>query len=263
MRRASLTKWAGENGAFPGERLPSRVQRWVEALPPRRHRVLVYGPARRANQVSFLPALMGSEEIARAQQLSRDRPSPPPFRILSVGRLDAVKGFALALRGLGRLAQRRPDLEWRYTLVGDGPEKEALRELAAREGITERIRFAGAKSFAEVQEEYAGAHLSIMPGVQEGWPKTIAESWAHGVFPLAARAGLVPWILGEPGRGILFDPSAEGLAASLEVGMEMPSRPLPQDLRRLAADLSLESFRDRLEQILAGDYALSRVDGPR
>ena len=46
LRRRSITKWAGENGAYRGERIPSRLNRWAERVLPKGHVVLVYGPPR-------------------------------------------------------------------------------------------------------------------------------------------------------------------------------------------------------------------------
>lgn len=259
LGRPSLTKWAGENGAYSGERLPSRFERWFQGLPSRRHHVLVYGPARRPHQIEFLPALMSSRELEDARRIGGSRTWAEPWALLSVGRLEAVKGFDLAIRGLGQLLRDRPDIDWNYTLIGDGSAAEALRGLARDEGLGERIRFLGALPFADVQRYQAGAHVAIMPGTKEGWPKVIAEAWAHGTVPVAARAGLVPSILGQADAGRVFEPNPLGLSQCLA---ELLSR--PNELRALslagparAAELSLERFGQRLRDVLVERYGLA------
>ena len=251
MGRPSVTKWAGLFDAFPGELLTEKTQRWLESRPGRRNVVLVYGPATRAHVVSFLPALMSGDELARGRELAASRVPPPPWRLLSVGRLYWDKGFDLALRGVAELRRLRPDLAFSYTLVGDGPEREALRALVSGLGVEGCVVFAGALPFEQVQPLYAASHVTVMPGVMEGWPKVIAEAWAHGCLPVAASAGLAPWILKEAGAGVLFEPTPEGLASALarvldgQVAIDPAMR-----LMERARGLSLEAFRDRLVEVL-------------
>lgn len=249
-RRTSITKWAGYFGAFEGERLPSRVERRLAARD--RWPVLVYGPSSHAHLVSFSPALMTREELDRAAQLGRGRTWSPPWRMLSVGRLLPVKGFDLALAGLARLRAERPELDWRYTLVGDGPAAADLRGMAEQSGISDRVTFTGALPFESVQEHYGAAHLVIMPGVKEGWPKPVAEAWAHGAVPVAAAAGIVPWIIAEGGVGATFDPEPQALAGALAGLITQPDR-LARDAERGYAavqQLSLEQFAANLERVL-------------
>lgn len=254
--RPSITKWAGENGSYPGERLPSRADRRLQAIPSRHHPVLVYGPARAHHQISFLPALMTADELRRAQELTAMRRFAPPWRILSVGRLTPVKGFDLAIRGLAALLRDHPNIPWGYTLVGEGESRRNLERLAAECGIADRVTFTGALPFDEVQTLYASSHVALMPGVKEGWPKIIAEAWAHGVVPVAAAAGLVPWILREPDAGVPFEPTPERLAAAVARVLSDPAAWAGHAARmpRRAEELSLEEFGRRLRQVLADRF---------
>jgi glycosyltransferase involved in cell wall biosynthesis len=252
MNKPSITKWAGENGAYTGERFPTRLERSVQNITDHRHPMLVYGPAKRPHHISFLPALMTGEELTQARRMAICRTWTPPWRILSVGRLTRVKGFDLAIRGLAELERCRPDLSWHYTLIGDGNARGELEKLAADSGVSGRITFTGALSFDRVQEYYAASHIAIMPGVKEGWPKVIAEAWAHGTVPLAASAGLVPWILRDNNSGKIFEPTPSALAASLLQLLESPEsmRSLSDQLYSFAEQMSLDQFRSHLEQVL-------------
>jgi glycosyltransferase involved in cell wall biosynthesis len=163
-----------------------------------------------------------------------------------------VKGFDLALQGLGRLRATHPELPWVYTLVGDGPETGPLRAIAERAGIADRVTFTGALGFAAAQEQYAAAHVVIMPGVMEGWPKPVAEAWAHAAVPVAAAAGIVPWIMEGKGAGVTFTPTPDALAAALGALLSEPAamRAMSRRGAELVGELSLESFERRLERVL-------------
>jgi len=100
--------------------------------------------------------------------------------------------------------------------------------------------------------------VAIMPGVLEGWPKIIAEAWAHGAIPVAASAGLVPWILQEEDAGVHFYPTPAGLANALVKLLGDPERmkSMSRKLMPRAEDLSLDSFKKRLEQVLVNHCGL-------
>ena len=246
----TITKWAGLFERFEGERLPSRIERFLVRIG--NAVTLVYGPAELGNLVPFIPALLSEAELDEACRLSRDRVWRPPWHLLAVGRLTAVKGFDLAIAGLGELYARRPQLWWDLTLVGDGPERERLKFLAGEAGIAQRVRFVEALPFAAVQKYYGRSHVVIMPGVKEGWPKVIAEAWAHGAVPVAAEAGLVPWILSDRDAGAVFRADPSALADTLSDLLLDPAR-----LEAMGAggparsrSLSLESFERRVEEVL-------------
>jgi glycosyltransferase involved in cell wall biosynthesis len=127
-----------------------------------------------------------------------------------------------------------------------------LTRLASELGIDGKVIFAGAKSFEETQEHYARAHLVIMPGTKEGWPKVIGEAWAASAIPVAAKAGLVPWILSDATAGALFEPTAESLGGVLADLLREPAE-LEAKSRHLslkAKEVSLGEFRDRLIKVV-------------
>jgi glycosyltransferase involved in cell wall biosynthesis len=252
MRRASLTKWACENAPFEGERFVMRLERRLTSVPNPRNPVLVYGPAKLPHQISFIPALMSSEELAHSRHISSEKAWAPPWQIVSVGRQVPEKGFDLALRGLAELRRSHPELDWHFTLIGDGYARKSMEALSAECGLGGRVTFPGALTFQEVQHHYARAHVVIMPGVKEGWPKVIAEAWAHGAVPVAALGGIVSSIIPDGTAGVVFQPTPAALASALHGLLADPERAtaLAQGIYSHADDLSLDRFRDRLVQVL-------------
>ncbi|HSE21522.1 MAG TPA: glycosyltransferase family 4 protein [Pyrinomonadaceae bacterium] len=252
LHKPSITKWAGLFDSFEGERWPSRIERRLIGAWNAGHPALIYGPSDQQSLISFLPALMSERELATARELSASKKWDRPWRFLSVGRLLPVKNFDLGIRGLGELKRQYPGCAWEYTIIGDGPDASRLRELACECRIEKHVHFKGPLPFAEVQNHYAAAQIVIMPGVKEGWPKIIAEAWAHGAIPVAADAGLVRWILNDESYGVPFQPTSLGLSEALAtlLSNDVKLEGLLKRIAHRAEELSLERFKTSLEEVL-------------
>jgi glycosyltransferase involved in cell wall biosynthesis len=246
----TITKWAA--GPFLGSRSQPVLAR-LEQYQVRRGPgpALIYGPAPESHLISFIPYLMSEAELQRARTLAVRRLWSPPWKILCVGRLSPDKNFGLALRALMEL-RSTSDLDWRFTLAGDGMEAAALRTLASKLGIADRVRFTGALEFADVQELYAESHCVIIPGLQEGWPKTIGEAWAHGAFPVAVAAGIQPWLIRNAGVGMVTEPEPRALASALATVLSQTEmlRAASERGPEQCRELTQERFAARLEQVL-------------
>lgn len=115
----------------------------------------------------------------------------PP--IVAVGRLDRQKGFDWLLEAMAELFARRP--EQRLLIVGDGPEKRRLMDMAASQA-TLRDRVA----FALWQENVLGilksAKMLVMSSRYEGMPNVLLEAMAVGLPVVATQAEGVLEVLG-------------------------------------------------------------------
>jgi glycosyltransferase involved in cell wall biosynthesis len=110
--------------------------------------------------------------------------------VLGVGRLVPIKGFEVLIRAVARLpAARRP----RLVLLGEGPERPALRARAERAGI--ELQLPGAVDRATVAEWMAAADVYAQPSVPlsngraEGMPVAVREALAVGVPVVASAVG--------------------------------------------------------------------------
>ena len=112
----------------------------------------------------------------------------------SIGRLDYQKGYDLFLRSLPSLAPLIPRGErWGILLIGDGPEREKLADMAA-----------------EIEREYPALHivmpgylpdasawlpvldLFVMPSRYEGFGLTLTEALSLGIPSLCSQADSLP-----------------------------------------------------------------------
>ena len=104
-------------------------------------------------------------------------PEQPPL-VLSVGRLmpskrvDAlIRSYAEALRFVQGL---------RLEIIGEGPEEDALRRLAAELGIASSVVFCGRVTDDALLDAYRRATLVASASISEGWGMTITEAAACG-----------------------------------------------------------------------------------
>jgi glycosyltransferase involved in cell wall biosynthesis len=147
--------------------------------------------------------------------------------LLSVGRLEASKGFHVLLRALAAVRDHgwldsRP---WRWVVLGEGPYRPMLEMLASELGLDRHVLFAGRVSDAELHAWHELATLFIHPTLYEGSSLVTLEAMAHRRAVVASAAGGIPdkvrpgvngWLV-QPG-----DPSA--LAAAISGALADPAR---------------------------------------
>lgn len=135
-----------------------------------------------------------------------------PLRILFIGSLLSLKGIDVLIRALGRIREQ----PWTLTLVGDGPQRSQLQELAVREQVGERVTFRGAVAPAEIAGIMADHHLLVLPSYREGLPNVVLESMAAGLAVVASDIDGCRELIDDGKSGWLFPPGdVEKLAALL------------------------------------------------
>ncbi len=103
-------------------------------------------------------------------------------KLLFVGRLDARKGFPVAIGAFERLAAERPDL--RLIVVGDGPERTAIDALPTM--LRARVTMLGAVPNAKLPPIHAACDLYLGPSTGgESFGIVLIEAMAAGL-PVAA-----------------------------------------------------------------------------
>jgi glycosyltransferase involved in cell wall biosynthesis len=157
--------------------------------------------------------------------------------IVAVGGFEKAKGFDDLLRAC-RLLQDR-GVAYELDLVGDGPQRDALRSLASTLGIEGRVRFPGWLPFAEARAAMRRAAILAHPsiGLGDGAPNVIKEAMALGTPVVASRVAGIPGLLEEGSCGVLAEPrDPAALAEALRTLLEQPAlrETLAQRARRSA-----------------------------
>ncbi|MDW8284323.1 MAG: glycosyltransferase family 4 protein [Myxococcales bacterium] len=140
-----------------------------------------------------------------------DQPGGRPLEVFSLTRLQLgePKGIDLMLHAVARL----PEL--RYTVAGEGDALPGLRALAARLGVSERVRFLGRVTDAERANLLAGCDVFALPSSGEGFGIVYLEAMAHGKPCIAARAGGAPEVVLDGETGLVVPAQTDALVEAL------------------------------------------------
>ena len=87
------------------------------------------------------------------------------------------KGVDLVIRALALLRE----LDWRFTVIGDGPGKAKWQQLAEQLDIDGRLCFENAMSHKDALEIVAKMDFLVLPSRFDGWGAVVNEALMQGV----------------------------------------------------------------------------------
>ena len=143
-------------------------------------------------------------------------PPPPPWTLLTVGRLVPRKGVDTVIKALPLLLAEFPSL--RYRVVGDGPDRKRLEGLAEALGVSGCVEFLGRVPEEELPRLYRQAHIFVMPTREEeadveGFGIAYLEASASGLPVVAGRSGGAVEAVRDGETGLLVPPDDPGALA--------------------------------------------------
>ena len=129
---------------------------------------------------------------------------PRALVIGMVGRLGPEKGVDRAIRLMSILLPRFPQAQ--LHIIGDGPERERLGELARSLAIQPAVKFWGWQN--HTKRLYEIMDMLLLTSHTEGLPNVVLEAMAMGVCVAATKVGDVPELLdnGHYGQLLSRDP---------------------------------------------------------
>ncbi len=177
---------------------------------------------------------VATNSVASRPMQVPQRPRPRSGRpsIIFVGRLQARKHVDRLLRACRELKEPKPAL----VIVGDGPERPALKALARQ--VFPAAQFIGAKHGEELRPYFAAADLFVLPGTGG---LAVQEAMAHGLPIIVARGdGTQDDLVGESNGWQIPPDDFPALVSALRAALSDPWR-----LRKMGA----ESYRIVSEEI--------------
>lgn len=143
-----------------------------------------------------------------------DRPLPPsgpPGHFLVVADLvDATKNVSGVLRAMAQA--RKQESRIQLTVIGDGPDRAALQQLAADLGLSGFVSFLGRLANRDVLDVMAQAASVIINSNVETFSVVTGEALAQGKPVIATRCG-GPMAFVTSENGLLIDPMDDAALA--------------------------------------------------
>jgi glycogen(starch) synthase len=152
----------------------------------------------------------GIETLVRVPEAPHS--SGPPC-IIFQGRIVTTKGLPVLLEAASILQSERREFE--VLVIGDGPERTTLQDLAERLKLTSRVRYLGRLDAAELDSITAKASVVVVPSLGgEVFGLVLAENMLRGAPIIASDLGCFVVVLG--GAGLTFRTGdATGLASQI------------------------------------------------
>ena len=173
-----------------------------------------------ASRIKILPQGLPLEEFPHTPRpLPRDG---EPLRILSVGRFHRDKGQQYSLLAAARLM--RNGVNFRWDMVGVGPELNELKKMTASLGLSELVKFSVGIPRDSVKEMYRQSHILVLASVGgtdlsehvETQGVVLQEAQASGCVPIASAVGGIPECIEHGVSGFLIpDRSHRAIASAI------------------------------------------------
>jgi hypothetical protein len=135
---------------------------------------------------------------------SEENAVPADNVILSVGNLIPVKGHELLMRSVAAVAADHPLVQRK--IVGDGPERARLQELARELRIADRVHLFGRRPCAEVAVATRECTLFALPSWYEGLGCVYLEAMSAERPAIAGRGQGIEEIIRHRENGWLIKP---------------------------------------------------------
>ncbi len=142
------------------------------------------------------------------------------FVIGFVGRLlDNHKRISDLIIAFSRISNKNPQAQ--LLIVGDGPDKVLLMQLADNLNISEKVIFSGYQS--DTTPFFNIMDVFVLPSAREAFGLVLVEAMFTKIPIIASRVGGIPYIVKDGLSGFLFEPTdIESLATLLQYMINNP-----------------------------------------
>lgn len=132
-----------------------------------------------------------------------------PGRLVSIGRLVAIKNYPLALEALARLPAK-----FTLDILGDGPEREALERLASDLALADRVTFHG--HVEDTARYLSRSQLLLHPSLGETFGLVLYEAAQMRRPVVAVNCSVMAEIVPGDVPGLLSEATPDGLSSCIE-----------------------------------------------
>jgi len=154
------------------------------------------------------------------------------INFVTVALLQELKNIDINLRVFSKLE----NVDWTYTIVGDGEERGKLQKLTDELKIRDRVKFEGMKTRSEALEYLKKSDIFFMISAPETFGLAYLEAMAKGNIVIGAYGWGIDGIIKNGENGFLCKPGDEG------------------NLKKTLNDIIFNLKKEELEKILEKSY---------
>jgi len=199
---------------------PGRIAWWIERQAMRLPDAIIAASAHTAVRLgAHVPrrvAVVAAPNGIDFDRIQEVAPCAEEIDVLGIGRLLKHKRFDLLLESIAVL--KAEGLALRCTIVGDGPEREPLRQKAAELGIAELVDLRSAiVAHRDVLSLIKGSRVFVLASEREGFGIAALEAIACGVPVVTTSApdNLASHLVRESLQGTVCEPTAPEIARAV------------------------------------------------
>lgn len=144
-------------------------------------------------------------------------------KIAYIGRLSLEKDISTLLHAFAELRTKNKSS---LHLIGNGPERSKLEQLAKDIGIEKSSHFIGALSLVEIAEKLRQIDILVLPSRstpvwQEQFGRVLTEAMASKVVVVGSSSGAIPEVIGDAGK-IFPEGDVATLTTTLQTLIDSP-----------------------------------------
>ena len=179
------------------------------------------------------------------------------IRVTTIGRLVEKKGIEYAIRAIAKVAEFKPNIE--FKIIGDGDLKKRFEEVIQELKIGDKVQILGWMNQKEIIEVLNNTHIFVAPSVtasdgnQDAPVNTLKEAMAMGLPVVSTFHGGIPELVQDGVSGFLVPEKNElAIAQKFIYLIEHPeiwSSMGSSGRKYVEAHYDINKLNDELEQI--------------
>lgn len=172
-------------------------------------------------------------------------------RLIFIGRLVFEKGVHKILAALANLPK---EVDFEFSVVGDGPERDELERLTEKYGLNGKVNFLGTRR--DVSELLSEHDIFIhLPECEEGLGITILEAMAAGCICICESRGGIPEIITDGVNGYLVDSDdaaeiAERIGEVISLNAKGNCERIKENACKRASEFNIKHYSKELDNYM-------------
>lgn len=171
--------------------------------------------------------------------------------IVFAGSLESRKALDILLEASSRL--HRAGVQHSLTLLGEGEERTALKELAQRLGIAASVLFAGTIPADQIPGRLANARAVVLPSRFDAWGMVVNEAILAGTPVIASDACGAAILIRDDFGAVFPRGDVQGLVEALSRVLRGDLAKQSASAKRFGSKISPEAAAESLVRVLRGE----------